>query len=614
MNNPMKFYTKDEFNTEEPYKILFAHRDDGFTYMQMFNDMNANAEAVGFKRFGTMVKAYFNQHEERRGGINSVVNNLTSFKDQPIELFTGDWIAGDSGIVRRNDNQGMDVACVHPVIPVQRLINIDDGTVRLKLMFRRDYKGWKEIIANKSMLFNSREIKKLADKDVSVSDKNASYLVEYLQDVEDLNHNTIPEVQSVSHLGWTRNGLFSPYMESLEFDGSDNFRHVFESVRAEGELEKWLEVARKIRMTESPARIALAASFASVILKIIGKLNFIVHFWGGSGTGKTVAQYLATSVWADPNDGANYMQTFNGTMVGLEQQAGFMNNLPLILDEFQLVKDKKSFEQSVYMLCEGIGKTRGAKTGGLQNTITWKNCIITSGESPITHSASGGGAMNRIIEIECRENLFDDVVGTLEIIRENFGHAGKLFMGFLGVEQAKEKAVALYKKFYQEFGTASTEKQTMAAATILTADALATEWLFCDGRSLSVTDIDIYLHTRAAVDSGARGYEYIHDFYVSNSAKFEMTSDPCFGSVSGEEVRFIKSTFDRICEEGGYNPKALLSWLDQAGRLSKGKDSLYKSVKVSGKASRCACVNMAEKVIRQEEFIPIEDKETPFRG
>ena len=70
--------------------------------------------------------------------------------------------------------------------------------------------------------------------------------------------------------------------------------------------------------------------------------------------------------------------------------------------------------------------------------------------------------------------------------------------------------------------------------------------------------------------------------------------------------------FERVCDEGGYNPKALLSWLDQAGRLSKGKDNLYKSAKVNGKASRCACINMAERVYDQEEFVPAEDGELPF--
>lgn len=612
MNEPIKVFTKEEFNTEEPYRLLFEQRDSGFAYLQLYNDLNANAEKVGFKRFSAMVKAYFKQHESPKGGFSNVINNMTDFKDQPAELYTGDWIANDEGIVRRNDKQGMDIACVHPILPVQRLVNIDDGTVRLKLMFRRDYKGWREVIASKSTLFSAREIKKLADKDISVSDRNASFLVEYLQDVEDLNHNTIPEVQSVSHLGWTSNGLFSPYMDNLEFDGVESFRQVFACVHPQGSFEKWLEVAKRIRATDSVARIALAASFASVLLKLIGKLNFMLHFWGGTGNGKSTAQHLAASVWADPGENAGYMQTFNASLVGLEQLAGLVNNLPLILDEFQLVKDKKSFEQIVYMLCEGVGKTRGAKTGGLQKTLTWKNCIITSGESPITYAASGGGAMNRIIEIECRDMLFEDAAGLLEVIRENYGHAGKIFMGFLASESARRQAGQLYKEFYRELGTNSTEKQTMAAASILAADALATKWIFGDGHSLRVEDIEPYLRTKESVDVGARGYEYIHGFYVTNAAKFERNADPCFGAVVGDEVRFIKSVFERACEEGGFNAKALLSWLDQAGRLQKGKDSLYKSAKVNDKTVRCACINMAENLYVQEEFVTVEDEELPF--
>lgn len=613
MNEPLKEYTKEEFNTEVPYEFLYSFRDDGFKYMQLFNDLSANANKVGFRRFGTMVKAYFGQHGDKKS-MNSVVNNVTNFKDQPIELYTGDWIANDEGILRRNDKQGVDVACTHPILPVQRLINIEDGSVRLRLMFRRNYGAWSSVVATKKTLFTANGIKDLANKDISVSDKNASYLVEYLQNIDDLNHDIIPRAQSVSHLGWTKNGLFCPYMGGLEFDGQDSFKNIFEAVHSEGTLEAWTNEVKMVRKTQSPARIALAASFASVILKTIGKLNFIVHFWGKSGSGKTVAQLLAASVWADPNDDANFMQTFNGTVVGLEQQAGFVNNLPLILDEFQLVKDKKSFEQAVYMLCEGIGKTRGAKTGGLQNTLTWKNCTITSGESPITHNASGGGAMNRIIEIECREDLFGDVQVFLDTIRANYGHAGRIFMGFLSVEEAREKAKRYYKQFYQELGTSSTEKQTMAAASILTADALATEWIFCDGRALTVSDIEKYLHTKQNVDVGARGFEYIQDFCISNQAKFGSGSDPCYGVMKGNEVRIIRNIFEKICEDGGFNPKALLSWLDQNGRLTKdSKGNQYKSTNVYGKSARCACINLTEDNQREAEFLAIESGELPFK-
>lgn len=47
------------------------------------------------------------------------------------------------------------------------------------------------------------------------------------------------------------------------------------------------------------------------------------------------------------------------------------------------------------------------------------------------------------------------------------------------------------------------------------------------------------------------------------------------------------------------------------GRLSKGKDNLYKSAKVERRPG--VRINMAEKIYPQEEFIPVEDGELPFK-
>ena len=275
---------------------------------------------------------------------------------------------------------------------------------------------------------------------------------------------------------------------------------------------------------------------------MIKKLNFIVHLWGGTEAGKTVALMLAASVWANPNPGSDngYIQTFNGTQVAIELQSGFVNNLPLILDEFQLVKDKKSFEQIVYMLCEGIGKMRGAKTGGLQKTTTWKNCTLTSGETPISSDSSGGGAVNRIIEIECRDKVFEDAPKVADTVSENYGFAGKLFVTLLDSEDAKEEANRLYKQFYRELGVGSTEKQTMAAAAILTADTLATNWIFADDRPLTINDILPYLHSKESVDANARAYDYLYETVIGNKAKFSPDSPDCWGSMVGGYVNVIK--------------------------------------------------------------------------
>lgn len=48
----------------------------------------------------------------------------------------------------------------------------------------------------------------------------------------------------------------------------------------------------------------------------------------------------------------------------------------------------------------------------------------------------------------------------------------------------------LYEKNYEAcLKNNTTEKQAMAAAIIVTADALATEWIFKDGRALTVEEI-----------------------------------------------------------------------------------------------------------------------------
>lgn len=105
---------------------------------------------------------------------------------------------------------------------------------------------------------------------------------------------------------------------------------------------------------------------------------------------------LAASVWGDPAIG-EYIQTFNGTVVGHEKTAAFLNNLPLILDELQLSRDGRgNLNFDVYKLAQGVGRTRGNRNGGVDMTPRWSNCIITSGESPIVDQQCGAaGAVNR---------------------------------------------------------------------------------------------------------------------------------------------------------------------------------------------------------------------------
>ena len=73
-----------------------------------------------------------------------------------------------------------------------------------------------------------------------------------------------------------------------------------------------------------------------------------------------------------------------------------------MIDELQLARDARGKIQfNVYALAQGVGRTRGTKSGGVDKTPTWGNCILTTGESPLTTLTDGAGALNRVIDIEC---------------------------------------------------------------------------------------------------------------------------------------------------------------------------------------------------------------------
>lgn len=439
-------YQKEDFSTPEPYEAVLSISNP-FEREVATNQLAEYAKQVGIgaSGFKRMLKTYLESKKQNERMV--YVDQVTEFTGQKLELDAGEWQADDFGVSRRG-KFGEEIACPHPILPVERLVNIDTGVEKLKLAFCKGDRRWREVVADKKLLASNNSILELANMGIAVTSENSRALVHYISDLENLNYDLIPERKSVSRLGYIESEGFSPYVDGLIFDGDANFRHIFESIRSAGKRREWLELALSLRQGNVMARIVLAASFASVLVKPCGSLPFFVHLWGGeSGTGKTVALMLAASVWGNPEMG-RYIQTFNSTVVGREKLAAFLNHLPLIVDELQLARDgrgKLNFD--VYALAEGVGRTRGNKNGGVDQTPTWQNCILTSGETPITGASSGAGAVNRVIEIECRtaHRIIEDGHATAGVLRKNYGFAGREFVEKLYQEDNAQLAAELYK-------------------------------------------------------------------------------------------------------------------------------------------------------------------------
>lgn len=548
------------------------------------------AKEVGFTEFPKCLKAY---RQELNAAKLSIIRDdgISDFAEQSLELNVGEWTADESGIWRYAGDKIV-YACTHPIMPVQRLVSIDTGLTKIKLWYRRSYRDkrpWSEIVVPMSKISKAADIVALSDFGISVtSGERAQALVDFLRDAIDKNQDVIPEVKAVSRMGWNEEG-FSPYVGGVVFDSADSFRPVYRAITSAGTMKGWLAEALDARTYSITARIILAASFASVLVEPLGCLPFFVHVWSmASGTGKTVAQMLGASVWANPAVGGAFFQTFKSTSVGVELMAGFLHSLPLFLDELQLSKDRHGkIVFNVYELAAGSGKLRGNKSLGLDYTPKWANCFITSGETPIVSETDGAGAANRVIEIECKagQKVIQDGHRTANALKQSYGHTGKLFIQKLCEDGGVDRARELYEKNYTDcIQNDTTEKQAMAAAIILTADQLATEWIFRDGRELTAQELGEFLKRESEASLSERGYEYMCDWVAANANQFKEVVErgEHYGIMRDGYAVINRMVWNKTCSDAGISSKALLSNLKAGGLLRTSGKGYTMNCRVDG--------------------------------
>ena len=607
-------YTAEQFiDTEEPYAFLYQYRDNKFLLKQMVQKMKAKAGAVGVKCFISLWDAYQEMQAQKNGVM---LANSTQFDGQDMELFSGEYICDENGVFLMDKYGYENTICRHPIMPVERLVNIDSGEERLKLAYKKG-RVWRSIIVEKSVIASSSSILQLAANGIMVNSENAKALSTYLMEMEQLNYELIPEQKSVGRLGWIGEHGFSPFVDDLVFDGETNFKHIFNAVKSEGSRDAWLYAMQDLRKEKSPGRLFLAASFASAILEPCGLLPFFLHAWGGTETGKTVGLMIAASVWACPKLG-EYVTTFNSTLVGQEMTASFLNSLPMCIDELQIQSSSgiRDFDRIIYQLTEGVGRTRGAKTGGLQKMNTWKNCIITNGEHPISNANSGGGAVNRVIEFECDEKVYSDLVGICAVIQSNYGFAGREFVEYLQTDGAFDRVNALQKEYYRELlKSDSTDKQAASASAILAADHIATELIFKDGNNLTVADLEKIMTKKKEVNVNNRALEFIYELVERNPNRFKANE---FGEYQGEVwgkseetcIYIIKSVFDREMGNGGFNSTAFLAWAKRNDIIITDNGKRTKKARITGSATNCVCIkkNLSEfdtEKFEETELLPL---------
>lgn len=623
---PLNQLDKNSVLSEEIFQEIFEDEDEIHRARLILSLVDRAEELKVKSQFNSLLRAYKKvdkvtkeDEKKRKKESISLVENWTNFKGPYDQMQCRSWSASDDGIYTYNSTTGaMDaLACYHPILPIERMKNLETGEEQIKLAYKRNGR-WSEIIVPKVMVTSASKIVSLSARGVAVTSENAKLLVKYLADVENANDDYINIQFSSSKLGWIGGG-FLPYDTDIIFDGDARFRQIAESIEQVGSRNKWFEHATKLRRSKRiEIKMMMAASFSSVLVHPLGGLPYFVDLWGETEGGKTVALMVAASIWANPDENA-YIKDYKGTEVGLEAVCDLLNHLPLILDDSSK-KNRKiedNFEGLVYDLCSGKGKTRSNKDLGLNRENHWKNCILTNGERPLSSYVSQGGAINRILELECGQQLFEEPFETVELVKRNYGHAGKEFVDVvkdIGIDQIRKIQQGILRELSND---EKMQKQSLSLSIILTADKIATDYLFKDGQYIDLEEAKQVLTDRDELSDNERCYRYVLDKISMNPQRFDISSSvEKWGMLENGYAYLYPQAFDEICYSGGFSRKSFTAWAIRKGIIEPdGQGKTAKQKKITGKNRRCICLRISElEEISEDGFISLDycQEKLPF--
>lgn len=619
----LKEYDAESILSDEVFTEIFDEEDE-IQKSRMILSLMDRAKELGVKaKFESLIKAYKKverdiKRQQREKAVTSL-DNWTNFTGDYDNMYCGAWIATDSGVYAQNYQSANDiVACYHPILPVERLKNLETGEEHLVIAYKRN-NVWREVKVPKDVISSASSIIRLSKLGISVTSENAKYLVKYLSDVENLNDDHIRIQSSTSKLGWHKQE-FIPYDENIIFDGDSRFRQLFESVHESGTEEVWLHHVRELRASgRKEIKFMLAASFASVLVGLLGGLPFFVDLWGETEGGKSVSLMLAASVWANPDE-SKYIGDFKTTDVALEAKADVLNNLPMMLDDTSKTsaRIRDNFEGIVYDLCSGKGKSRSNKELGINRENRWKNCILTNGERPLNSYVNQGGAINRILEIECGEKVYSDPQHTVNLLKRNYGFAGRRFIEIIKAMDV-ESIRAIQKEFQTKlFDSEKMQKQSISLSIVLTADKIATEQIFKDGEYISMDEAKEALIDRNTLSDNERCYRYILDKIAMNQQRFDAdTKIEKWGIIEHGFAVIYNQAFEELCKAGGFSKKAFLSWADRKALIQTQSGQLTKVKKINGNACRCVFLRLDDGIIVDNNgFVAVDEymqEELPFK-
>ena len=485
------------------------------------------------------------------------------------------------------------------VIPCKRVRNHSNQEELVEIAFFESGR-WRTLFVKRSDALDTKKIVQLADYGFPVSSVNSKEIVKYHHVFLSANQDLLPVEEVSDQFGWVNDEAFllqeiiSAEDVPIRFRSNDaGEKQIYDSLSASGTFDEWAQVVSSIKGYPK-ALVALYASLAAPLLRILQADNLLVDFCGLTSTGKTTCQRIAASVWGNPDErsATSFIRNWDTTKVGLERTLATLSDLPCIIDDTKTA-DSKSLERFIYLLVNGQGRMRGSRAG-LARNVNWRTVAISSGEAALTAYALSSGAFARIVPIKNSPfgGTNDHTRQLIDVlnrsVKQHYGHAGPEFVKWLIDnlhlrEEWRRRYDELRHRFTGISGSAARISDSCAVISLageLAHQALALPWNYEDPIPLLWESIaDEFVE----IDVGVRALKEIFDWAATNQSHFcrkDRESEPIggwygyweCGNSSWDTLNIVPTILKAQLEKLGYTVKEILhNWKEKGWLVLDGK-------------------------------------------
>ncbi|AKB75783.1 hypothetical protein MSLAZ_2522 [Methanosarcina lacustris Z-7289] len=337
--------------------------------------------------------------------------------------------------------------------------NLDNKELLYKLLLRDPEDIEKEIWKSPSELLQKKGVMQLQKEGLLFTESNSGDLTDFFKIVIKNTIKTLPKEYVASRSGWKKDfSLIVVGNRAISASGEATVLQrdnpTAELYTQKGDLNSWVGAAKEL-LDYSSVRFKLYSACAPPLLKLLNMPSFVETQQVKSGNLKTTTGWLAASLWGDPE---RLQINAASTAVGITKIVEFCTDLPIFVDETSITD---SIKDLVYLIANGVGRSKGNSEGGLVMPSTWSTVLLTTGEKPILPESALTGQQVRVIPLRegVNKKLKPEVVNHIQTtIKTNYGHVGVLFLRELFKE--KDNLTSLYQAFFRAFPEVESEDIT----------------------------------------------------------------------------------------------------------------------------------------------------------